>query len=751
MLADEKASEVRNFKIELTSLEESLDNAQSKDSTLPGENESPEKRQPTESLKNPSSNKMKRQLTKQLLDFFDDSDDYQSDSDDFAGYENRDRKLDFVKSRTFEDVLSESADLEQARRMLKEYSDANAVDIKGMMSQLEKRRQTRAEWYIIMPDDTFKSIWDWIMLILLVWIAIFLPLQLGFPGNFGRKKYAVFIIDTIVDIFFGIDMVLTCFMALEEPDGSYCVGVRQITRRYVCHGFFAIDLLAIIPFNDLFQASKAFKVLKSVRFLRMLKALRLRNLERKLSRYDYDPRFPTGSLRLTKIFLALLCFMHFTGCLFYYIGSHTSDEESWLYKHAPGWEDESVWSRYLLSIYWSTTTLTTVGYGDYSPVNDSEIGIAMMTMIVGAIGFSLITGTVSSVFANQDESFSDFRVKMQSVYLFLRKNSQIPDDVARRIIAVLQEKWQKQILVQHQSKVNDIYRDLPRGLLKEVVFHVNSKLLAKSAFIRHLNSDYGPECVFTLFGLLRRRDIATRELVCMEREPVKYVYFIESGEYGIIDSRYPGEVLGTMGPGEHFGHVAEYMNPYHYHVWSVVCLVKGYVRVADVDAVRQNYQLSESLAQSAQVRMKRVETARTIRLQHANMREREGFKQSTVTAAVAQVDLRFFLNVAESSGSEAKGYDSEDIQEIRLRRNEDDSVEVFFSMKRNITEWSPHSAPVPHPIVLEHAAGGTTKTNMFQDVDDEELEENPFTMLDGFQPTTRGTRQDFLEGDPNEV
>jgi hypothetical protein len=35
--------------------------------------------------------------------------------------------------------------------------------------------------------------------------------------------------------------------------------------------------------------------------------------------------------------------------------------------------EQSLWIRYVTSIYWSITTLTTVGYGDLHPVNTREM------------------------------------------------------------------------------------------------------------------------------------------------------------------------------------------------------------------------------------------------------------------------------------------------------------------------------------------------------------------------------------------
>ena len=48
--------------------------------------------------------------------------------------------------------------------------------------------------------------------------------------------------------------------------------------------------------------------------------------------------------------------------------------------------------RYIASIYWAFTTMTTVGYGDISATTRMERVIACFGMIVGGFVFSAIIG-----------------------------------------------------------------------------------------------------------------------------------------------------------------------------------------------------------------------------------------------------------------------------------------------------------------------------------------------------------------------
>lgn len=48
------------------------------------------------------------------------------------------------------------------------------------------------------------------------------------------------------------------------------------------------------------------------------------------------------------------------------------------------------------AIYWSTITLTTVGFGDYTPVTMAGKAVAIITSFVGIAVFALPTGIITS-------------------------------------------------------------------------------------------------------------------------------------------------------------------------------------------------------------------------------------------------------------------------------------------------------------------------------------------------------------------
>ena len=48
-------------------------------------------------------------------------------------------------------------------------------------------------------------------------------------------------------------------------------------------------------------------------------------------------------------------------------------------------------------MYFIVQTITTVGYGDYSPANSLERIFVIVLMLIGVIGFAFMSGALSSI------------------------------------------------------------------------------------------------------------------------------------------------------------------------------------------------------------------------------------------------------------------------------------------------------------------------------------------------------------------
>ena len=78
---------------------------------------------------------------------------------------------------------------------------------------------------------------------------------------------------------------------------------------------------------------------------------------------------------------------HALGCFWYGLAAvyGGASGETWLSGYG-GDPEMSTGRRYIWSVYWALTTLTTVGYGDIIPANDAERLYAMIALMASALG-----------------------------------------------------------------------------------------------------------------------------------------------------------------------------------------------------------------------------------------------------------------------------------------------------------------------------------------------------------------------------
>lgn len=100
-------------------------------------------------------------------------------------------------------------------------------------------------------------------------------------------------------------------------------------------------------------------------------------------------------------FLQVTVFVcHCAACSYYLLAARypkSKEANTWLGSVLPNFEDESLWTRYVVSMYWSIVTLTTVGYGDIHPVNRGEMIYDIFYMLLNLALTAYIIGNMTNL------------------------------------------------------------------------------------------------------------------------------------------------------------------------------------------------------------------------------------------------------------------------------------------------------------------------------------------------------------------
>lgn len=220
-------------------------------------------------------------------------------------------------------------------------------------------------------------------LILINSISMFL---LTFPINESFERVLNYI-DTFTVIIFTIEYLLRVWTAeFLYPNKTKF----KATIKYLFSFMAIIDLLAILPFYLPFITSVNLTVLRTLRFTRVFRLLKLNRYTEALNSVGKVIKNKAAEL-LSSIFVVIIL-MIISSVLMY---SVESPEQPEIFKNG------------LSGLWWAVATFTTVGYGDIYPV--TGIG-RLLSAIIAILGIGLVavpTGIISSGFIEQNQKNND--------------------------------------------------------------------------------------------------------------------------------------------------------------------------------------------------------------------------------------------------------------------------------------------------------------------------------------------------------
>jgi hypothetical protein len=278
--------------------------------------------------------------------------------------------------------------------------------------------------------------------------------------------------ERLVDFLFTCDICLNFNMAVYNDESTHSRLVtdrRFIAWRYL-KGTFLFDVCATIPWDLVAQAAMGdgsvgkgmgggaehAHRLKALRILRFLQIFRLQRVmngpSRVLSGLRDHMKVQYGKKQLALFGTACMLCAHWLACVFHFVALVQPGDCNWVnsyYNKLAGYYDSclpipqmlspTVGSRYITSLYWSTMTITTVGYGDVAPQTDEERCVEIAGMLVGAGVYAYVIGSVCGI-VNQLSQRQQYFEASLDVAFRLSDSSQpgaLDDELSARVRAYL--------------------------------------------------------------------------------------------------------------------------------------------------------------------------------------------------------------------------------------------------------------------------------------------------------------------------
>ncbi|XP_050210414.1 potassium channel AKT2/3 [Mercurialis annua] len=400
--------------------------------------------------------------------------------------------------------------------------------------------------WIISPMDSRYRCWESFMVLLVAYTAWVYPFEVAFLNSSPITR--LYIADNIVDLFFAIDIVLTFFVAYIDSRTQLLIRHRKkIATRYIST-WFLMDVASTVPYEALaYWFTGKQKLALSYSLLGMLRFWRLRRVKQLFTRVEKDIRFSYFWIRCLRLLCVTLFLVHCAGCLYYLLADRYPHQgRTWIGSAIPNFRETSLWIRYISAMYWSITTMTTVGYGDLHAVNTMEMIFIIFYMLFNLGLTAYLIGNMTNLVVEGTRRTMEFRNSIEAASNFVCRN-RLPPRLKDQILAYMCLRFKAESLNQ-----NHLIEQLPKSICKSICQHLFLPTVEKV----YLFNNVSREILLLLVSEMKAEYIPPREDVILQNESPDDVYIIVSGEVEIIDSDLEKErVVGNLMSSDMFGEV----------------------------------------------------------------------------------------------------------------------------------------------------------------------------------------------------
>lgn len=473
---------------------------------------------------------------------------------------------------TTQNSLHQRERLSKGKKLLKfpggkrEKGDARVAEKKKYEQQLLKK-------YIIPHTMPAKIGWDIWVGLLIIYSVIVIPYRIGFEICIPKGSPED-VLDWGVDIFFFLDILANFRTTYTDAQGVAISTPSKIARNYL-RGFFWIDFFSTVPIDRIVEAAlaepggcggaqgaKGAKFIRVVRLIRLARLLRLFKVGRivhSLEEFGISRRAVHTAMLMVKLtFMA-----HLLACFFFYMyvmeslgGAPCNGGQ--LYCQTPPTDEETYgwWSHpattdlgdnsnsYITSLYWSFTTMTTVGFGDIRPHTTAERVYCIIIMFLGSTAFAYIIGSIA---AAGDHGIGKFAPNLRPIFDFCDKHSLSP--MARLRLRRHYTFYTNKAGLFEEST---FLQELPIHLRIEVLLHIHAETLRKISIFK-MRHHYRDWFIAHIVSLLRPMVILEGDTIYEAGQTEPYhIYMIFNGTCEAIDG-LTGELVCVYITGMLFG------------------------------------------------------------------------------------------------------------------------------------------------------------------------------------------------------
>ncbi|EAR87356.2 cyclic nucleotide-binding domain protein (macronuclear) [Tetrahymena thermophila SB210] len=404
--------------------------------------------------------------------------------------------------------------------------------IQNQVEQVPLIQQIIEKIPVFEPSNVYLLYWEFMIFILTCIIFFFIPIELFFQTSIIPTEGMGLAIRILLFIAFILDIIFYLNTGFFDR-GKLILDRKKIFMNYLkkfFDGKILVDILGITGLSlNLFQNDRKFGIDVSSYFclLFYVRIINLNSFDTVIIQQLQLHRKSKAAYQLLRLGIIVLFISNFFACVFYRVGvieCEYYDGKCWFSKI--GVDDPSTLQYYLYALYWSITTMISVGYGDVTPVAPYEVLVCIFSMMCSCILFAYSINSIWFIISEVSQGTQRYQQNMNAMNRYMRDKG-IDPQLSKKINGYLDFVW-KDTKSREDDKEKKIIQSLPQNLKLQLIYQANSFFFKKYEWSKHFSygflqllAQFITEKKYLEDDLLYHQD---------EQEEDQYLYYVEQGE-----------------------------------------------------------------------------------------------------------------------------------------------------------------------------------------------------------------------------
>lgn len=312
---------------------------------------------------------------------------------------------------------------------------------------------------------------------------------------------------------------------------------KLIALNYL-RGWFIVDLLAALPFDHLYASDLYTDEESHIHLVKMTRLLRLARLLQKMDRYSQYT-----AMILTLLMLCFSLVAHWLACIWYVIAEKERQmnlewDVGWMFTLSERLKipvsNITQIEYYITSLYYTFTSLTSVGFGNVSANTTAEKVFTIVMMLIGALMHAVVFGNVTAIIQRMYSRRSLYQSKWRDLKDFMALH-QMPKELKQRMQDYFQTVWS----LNHGIDMTEILKEFPEELRGDVSMHLHREILQLPIF-----EAASQGCLKLLSLHIKTTFCAPGEFLIHKGDALNYIYYICNGSMEVMQNSMVVAILG---------------------------------------------------------------------------------------------------------------------------------------------------------------------------------------------------------------